>query len=136
MDTMTVDNNVLSLVQRNLQDYFQTHDVQYIAEDGVFINMSTGEKHKGRAEIGALLHFMYHVAFDAKAEITNQIITENRALIEGRFKGKHIGEIAGIPATGKEVDVPLCVTYDLEEGLINEARIYMPVNILMEQLTT
>lgn len=130
----TLENEVLSLTQRNMQDYMQTHDVQYVAEDAVFKNMATGEIHKGRANIGAMLHYMYHVAFDAKAEVTSQIITEEKALLEGFFKGQHIGEFAGMPPTHKEVNVPLCVIYDMEGGFINEARIYMPVNVLMQQL--
>lgn len=127
-------DSVLSLTQRNMQDYMQTHDVQYIAEDAVFKHMATGEQYKGRAEIGAMLHYIYHVAFDAKAEVTSSIITEDKALLEGFFTGKHIGEFAGMPATNKEVNVPLCVVYDLEGGFINEARIYMPVNVMMQQL--
>lgn len=130
----TLDNEVLSLTQRNMQDYMQTHDVRYVAEDAVFKNMATGEVHKGREDIGAMLQYMYHTAFEATAEVTNQIITEDKALLEGFFKGTHIGEFAGIAPTHKEVNVPLCVTYDLEEGLINEARIYMPVNVMLQQL--
>jgi len=64
----------------------------------------------------------------------NHIITEDKAVVEGYFKGRHTGSIAGMPATNKEVDVPLCVTYHLKDGLIQEARIYMLTNILMEQL--
>ena len=33
-----------SLTERNLEAYFNSHDVQYVAEDGVFISMNTGEK--------------------------------------------------------------------------------------------
>jgi hypothetical protein len=35
-----------------------------------------------------------------------------RRHVKGDFVGKHIGEFAGIPATGKDVRVPLCVVYD------------------------
>ena len=134
MEEMLVQNETLSLTEQNLLAYFETHDVKYVTEDAKFKNLSTGEVHTGRAEIGAMLHFIYHVAFDAKAEMKNYFFTETKAMVEGLFKGRHIGEIAGIPATNKEVSVPLCVTYDLENGLIKEARIYMLVSVLMEQL--
>lgn len=124
----------LSLAQENLSAYFQTHDVKYIAEDAVFKNISTGETHKGRAEVGAMLHFMYHVAFDARLEIINQYVTEDMAVVEGFFKGRHIGEIGGMPASNKEVDVPICLVYDLKEGLIQKARIYFQTDILMKQV--
>jgi predicted ester cyclase len=134
MEEMLVQNETLSLTEQNLLAYFETHDVKYVTEDAKFKNLSTGEVHTGRAEIGAMLHFIYHVAFDAKSETKNYFFTENKAVIEGLFKGRHIGEMAGIPATNKEVSVPFCVTYDLENGLIKEARIYMLTSVMMEQL--
>jgi len=127
-------SNALSLAQKNMLDYFQTHDVKYIAEDAVFKNLSTGQAHKGKAEIGALLHYIYHVAFDARAVMSNSIITEDKAMVEGRFTGKHIGEFGGLAATNKEVSVPICIAYDLENGLIKEARIYMLVDVMLQQL--
>lgn len=134
MAEMTLQKEALALAQKNMLTYFETHDVKFIAEDAVFKNLNTGEIHKGRTEIGAMLHYIYHVAFDAKAEIKNYIITEDKALLEGLFKGKHVGEIAGIQATGKQVNVPLSVSYDLKDGLIKEARIYMLTDIMMQQL--
>jgi len=134
MKEMTLQKEALALAQKNMLAYFETHDVKFIAEDAVFKNLNTGEVHKGRTEVGAMLHYIYHVAFDAKAEIKNYIITENKALLEGLFKGKHIGEIAGIQPTGRQVSVPLSVSYDLKDGLIKEARIYMLTEVMMQQL--
>lgn len=122
------------LAEQNMLAYFDSHDISYVAEDAVFRNLSTGEVYTGRAEIGAMLHYIYHVAFDAKAEKINYLVTEDKAFVEGYFKGRHIGEIAGIKPTEKEVDVPICVTYDLRNGLIQEARIYMLTEVLMKQL--
>lgn len=123
-----------SQTKANMDAYFKTHDVKYVAEDAVFINMATGERHQGRDAIAGMLHYIYHVAFDAKATINNRIITEDKAMLEGFFIGRHIGSFAGIEATQREVNVPLCVAYSLEDGLIQEARIYMQVNVLIEQL--
>ena len=96
MEEMLVQNETLSLTEQNLLAYFETHDVKYVTEDASFKNLSTGEVHKGREDIGAMLHYMYHVAFDAKAEMQNYFFTENKAVVEGLFKGRHIGELAGI----------------------------------------
>jgi predicted ester cyclase len=118
----------------NMESYIKTHDVQFVAEDAVFINMSTGEQTKGREAIGNMLHYIYHIAFDAKAEIKRKFITETKAVVEANFKGKHIGEFAGQQPTNKEVDVPLCITYDLKDGLITEGRIYMLTDVMVHQL--
>jgi steroid delta-isomerase-like uncharacterized protein len=134
MEEMTLQKEALSVTQQNVLAYFNTHDVKYVAEDAVFKNLNTGETHKGRAEIGAMLHYIYHVAFDAKAEIKSYIITENKAQLEVVIKGRHIGEIAGIPPTNKEVSIPASVSYDLKDGLIQEARIYLLADVMMQQL--
>lgn len=124
-----------ALAIHNVEAYFKTHDSIYIAQDAVFINRSTGEETKGRKAITEMLHYIYHVAFDAHAEIKHTLITEEGAVPEANFVGKQIGDFAGIPATGKVVNVPLCVSYSLNgDGLIQEARIYMLTDILMNQL--
>jgi hypothetical protein len=124
----------ISLSQKNMEAYFASHDVQYVAEDGVFTHMSSGERYEGREAVRQMLNYIYHVAFDARAEITNKVITENKALLEARLIGRHIGEFAGLQPTNKEVDVPFCVSYDLENGLVKNARVYMMNDVLMSQL--
>ena len=120
---------------KNIEEFFKTHDVIYVAENAVFKDMNSGEEINGRKAIADMLNYLYHVAFDAKAIVNNTIITENLALLEASFVGKHIGEFAGISATGKQVNVPLCVTYDLnEDGLIQNGRIYMLTDVMMRQL--
>src|SRR5438270_13162449 len=134
MEEVTLQKEELVRTQQNILDYFNNHDLNYVAEDAVYRNLSTGEVYTGRAEIGAMLHFMYHVAFDAKAETINYVITEDKAVVEAYFKGRHVGEIAGLKATNKEIDVPLCISYDLKNGLIKQARIYLLGEVMMNQL--
>jgi predicted ester cyclase len=134
MEEAILERQDISLAKKNVEAYFNTHDVQYVTEDAVFISMNTGEETRGREAVGQMLHYIYHVAFDAKAEITNKVITEKKAVLEFNFVGKHIGEFAGMQPTNKEVNVPTCVSYDLENGLIKKGRVYMLVDVLMKQL--
>jgi hypothetical protein len=134
MEEVTLQKEALSKTQQNILDYFKTHDLKYVSEDAVFRNMGTGEVYKGREEIGGMLHFMYHVAFDARAESHNYVITERKAVVEAFFKGRHIGDIAGLKVTNKEVDIPICISYDVEDGMIKEARIYFLGEVLQTQL--
>ena len=124
----------LAIAQKNMRDYLRSHDARYVTDDAVFINKSTGERIEGREAIGKMLQFFYHIAFDAHAETTNVLVTEDRALAEGLFIGKHIGEFAGIPATNRDVRVPLCVSYDLKDDKIQQARVYLLSDVLMQQL--
>jgi len=124
----------LAETKRNIEAFFATHDVQYVLEDVVYTSMNTGEKTVGREAVAQMLHYIYHVAFDAKAEIINTVITEDHALLEANIRGKHIGEFAGVAPTNKEVSIPASICYDLEQGLIKRARVYLLVDVLMKQL--
>lgn len=135
MEQQKQNSAIKSSVTRNLEEFFKTHDSKYVAEDAIFKNMTTGEETKGSQAISEMLHYIYHIAFDAKAIVSNTVITDKNALLEASFVGKHIGEFAGMAATGKQVNVPLCVTYDLnDDGLIQTARIYMLTDVMMHQL--
>lgn len=134
MENVILQPEVDSVSHSNMEAYFKTHDVQYVAEDAVFIHMSSGEETKGREAVRQMLQYMYHIAFDAKATIHNMIIDRDKAVLEASFEGTHIGEFAGIPPTNKKVSVPFCVIYDLENGLIKQARIYMLTDVMLKQL--
>jgi steroid delta-isomerase-like uncharacterized protein len=109
-------------------------DLSMMADDVVFTHMATGEEHRGPEGVRAMLQYIYHVAFDAHAETKSLIIADDKAVLEGDFVGRHIGEFAGVPATGRTVRVPLCVVYDLEKGQIKRGRVYMEMPVLLRQL--
>lgn len=119
-----------------LEAYWQNHDPNYVAEDAVFYMMPTGEEIRGRDQIAKHLDNFYHHQFDAHAEIVNSIFAENQGLLEATVVGKHTGEFGGVPATGSSIRVPLSVSYDLENGLIKRARIYLMANVLFAQITS
>jgi len=116
--------------------YFNSEhgDVSMMAEDVVFTVMATGQEHRGREGVMGMLNYFYHIAFDATATTRTVLFGENNAMTEVEFIGKHIGEFAGIPATGKNVSVPLCVVYDLENDQIKRGRVYFEMPALMQQL--
>ncbi|CAN5324772.1 hypothetical protein BH23GEM2_BH23GEM2_25800 [soil metagenome] len=117
-----------------LEAYWVNHDPSYVAEDAVFTMMPTGEEIRGRDEIARHLHHFYQEAFDAKAERASAIFGENSGLLEAMVVGKHTGEFAGIAATGREIKVPLSVAYEIENDQITRARIYLMVNVLLQQI--
>ena len=122
--------------QAVMDRYFNaTHDdVSMMATEVVFTDMNTGETYVGPEAVLAMLDYFYRQAFDARAEITNVIYGEGTAALEVDFVGQHIGDFAGIPATGKKVRVPLCVTYDLKDDKITRGRIFLQMPVMMQQL--
>jgi steroid delta-isomerase-like uncharacterized protein len=128
---MTVEST-----KKVMDQYFnsQHSDMSMMADDVVFTHMANGDEHHGPDSVLHMLNYMYHTAFDADAEIKNIIFAEGKAVLEADFVGKHIGEFAGIAATNKNVRVPFCVVYDLENDQIKKARVYMEMPVLFNQL--
>ena len=116
--------------------YFHSEhaDVSVMAPDVVFTIMATGQEHRGPEGVLQMLNYFYRLAFDATAETKNVVFADQQAVVEGDFVGKHIGEFAGIPATGKNVRVPICVVYDLENDKIKRGRVYFEMPALLQQL--
>jgi predicted ester cyclase len=117
-----------------VDSYIKDHNADAVAEDGVYILMATGEEVNGRENIGYTLQYFYQQAFDATFEPNNIIYGDGHAFVEGNFVGKHIGEFVGIPATGKDVRVPMCISYDVGEEKIEKARVYFLMASLTRQL--
>ncbi len=118
-----------------LEGYWKNHDPKYVAEDAVFTMMPSGEVISGRAAIARHLEGFYHGALDARAEVVNAVFGEGEGVLEALVVGRHSGIFSGIAATGREVRVPLSVAYELENGLIQKARIYLMVNVLVAQIS-
>ncbi len=119
-----------------MTEYFDSNhsDVSMMADDVLFTNMATGEEHRGRKGVLQMLNYIYHISFDAHAEMKNAIFVDGKAMVEGDFVGRHMGEFAGIPATNKYVRVPICVVYDLEDDQIKRGRVYFEMPVLLRQL--
>jgi len=128
---MSVDST-----RETMQRYFSSEhgDASMMAEDVVFTVMATGQENHGREGVLGMLNYFYHVAFDATFVPRLVLFGDSNAMTEGDFVGKHTGEFAGIPATGKDVRVPLCVVYDLEHDLIKHGRVYFEMPALLQQL--
>jgi steroid delta-isomerase-like uncharacterized protein len=126
----------LESTRKIMTSYYESEhsDVSMMAEDVVFTIMATGQEHREPEGVMQMLQYFYRIAFEATAEARNLIFTDGQAVWEGDFIGRHVGEFAGIPATGKDVRVPLCMVYDLENDQIKRARVYFEMPVLMAQL--
>jgi steroid delta-isomerase-like uncharacterized protein len=105
-----------------------------VAEDAVYLDMATGQRFEGREAIKGMLTQTYRDGLDATSEVTSLIVGEDGACMEGAIVGRHTGSYAGVPATGKEVRIPLCVTYRIADGQIFEAHVYVQVATFLAQV--
>jgi steroid delta-isomerase-like uncharacterized protein len=109
-------------------------DLEVMAPDVVFTVMATGQEFRGPDGVAAMLDFFYNRAFQASAEDEHLVVGEGHAVGEWQFTGRHIGEFAGVPATNKQVRVPLAVAYDLADGRVTQARVYFETPAFLAQV--
>lgn len=122
---------------RNLMERYleaEHADTSMLADDVEFTIMATGEKQRGPQAVLQMMDYFYRIAFDATADPKNVVFADDHAIFEGDFVGKHIGEFAGIPPTSKDVRVPLCVVYDIDNNQIKRGRVYFEMPALFQQL--
>lgn len=110
------------------------YDEQYLGSDAVFTDMSSGLEWIGREAVAGMLHWFYEVAFDATFENRTLIVDDEHGMLEGMVVGRHIGEFAGIPATGRDFRAPICVVYDFRDEQIARGRFYFAVPAFLAQV--
>jgi steroid delta-isomerase-like uncharacterized protein len=106
----------------------------YFADDVTFTLMGTGQEVKGQAEVEQFIRYFHEQAFDAEPLIKNTVVADGRAALEADFVGTHTGEFLGVAATGRPVNVPYAVLYDLADDKITALRAYIPMDVLMQQI--
>ena len=110
-------------------------DLEIMAPEVCFTVMATGQQFRGPQAIAGMLAYFYQQAFEAEAINERLVVGEGRAVGEWDFVGRHIGEFAGVPATGKQVNVPLAVAYDLEDGKVVRGRVYFEIPAFLAQVS-
>jgi predicted ester cyclase len=61
----------------------------------------------------------FDVAFPGYVVYLDEITAEaNRVIVQARLKGKHLGDLGGIPPTHKTVDFPFVIKYEIEDNMI------------------
>jgi predicted ester cyclase len=109
---------------------------RYFAENVVVTFEGTDQRAEGRQAAGQLIRYVHEGAFDARPEVKSLLVDGARAAIEADFVGTHTGEFAGIQPTGRPVNVPYSAVYDVHDDHISALRIYFPMSLLVEQITS
>jgi hypothetical protein len=107
---------------------------EFFAEDIVFTMMDVGQEVHGREAAKQAIDNLHHVAFDAAPELRSIVFGEGIAVAEINFVGTHIGEFAGVPATGRPVDVPYTAVWELSGRKIDSLRLYQLASGLEQQI--
>ena len=109
---------------------------RYFASDVIVTIEGTDQRGDGPEAAEQMIRYIHQQAFDARPELSNLLVDDNKAAIEAYFVGTHIGEFAGVQPTGRAVRAPYSVFYDLRDNQISTLRIYFPMSLIVEQITT
>ncbi|NER38720.1 MAG: ester cyclase [Oscillatoria sp. SIO1A7] len=76
-----------------------------------------------------------HQAFPDIQVIIRELIEEgDKVVFRGQFTGTHLGEFAGIAATGAKVDFEALEIFRVENGKIAESWGYWPMDVITSQI--
>jgi steroid delta-isomerase-like uncharacterized protein len=106
----------------------------YFTDDVTWTTIGTEQTMRGREPVRAFLTWMHTQAFDASPKVKTLVVGDGQAALEADFVGTHTGEFLGMPASGKSVQVPYCVVYDLQHDKIAALRAYIPMDLFAQQL--
>ena len=114
--------------EQNIQivrDYLAGRGPELLAEDATFQDWTQPEPIQGREAIEAMFHLYYDEAFSgASAKYRNWVANDDCVVLEFAFRGVNTGSLRGRPPTGRSVEVPMCVIYEVKDGIIRRARLY------------
>jgi steroid delta-isomerase-like uncharacterized protein len=106
----------------------------YFTDDVTWTTSGTEQSVQGREPVRDFLTWMHTQAFDASPQVKTLVVGDGQAALEADFVGTHTGEFLGMPASGKSVQVPYCVVYDLRDDKIAALRAYIPMELFAQQL--
>lgn len=77
----------------------------------------------------------FEPAFPNYDVVADEMTAEgNRVIVKARMKGTHLGDLGGIPATYKTVDLPFIICYEIENNMIVGHWMIADQLTLMEQI--
>lgn len=108
---------------------------QFFAPDVVWTTMETGAQIRGREAVRDFIIGMHTRSFDAHPELVSLVTGDGTAMLEAVFIGRQVDTWEGVPATGREVQMPYAMAYDIADGFITGLHSYFPMAATRELLT-
>jgi len=96
--------------------------------------VATAEVYDGPAEVGRLLkeNLTAFPDFHFDAETIHH--ADDALVVEGTFRGTHLGQWRALPATGKKVEVSLLIIFRFEGERMTCERVFFDLNSFLMQM--
>lgn len=131
---MTTNDTITA--NRHLAEQFIRAPTAVPLADGVtWQDMGQNCTYVGRPAVTALLQAFFVEGFPA-AHLTVQhlLVDEKKAVLQFIFSGRQDGPFMAIPATGRQVAVPMVLICTLHNATIEQAALYYDAGTLLRQL--
>jgi steroid delta-isomerase-like uncharacterized protein len=130
-----MDAGAAAAGRRVVEAFAVEPDPDALAEDVVLRDQAQERSFRGRAAAGAFLDALFREAFaGARCEVETVVLGGDAAAITFMFQGRHERTFMGLPATRREVAVPMVMVLQLAGGLIARADLYYNAGTLLRQL--
>jgi steroid delta-isomerase-like uncharacterized protein len=94
-----------------------------------------GKELSGGPDTGVAVAQAYAAALpDGRAEVRSTYVQGNTAISEFRVRGTHRGELLGVSATEKPVDITVCNIVELRDGKVYREREYVDGAAILTQI--
>jgi steroid delta-isomerase-like uncharacterized protein len=112
-----------------LVDGWNARDGRRVAEafteDGVRVEYAKpGARLEGRDAIAGQADAYMTAVPDCVLDVRGMEVDGDRAVLEWTYRGNHTGDIPGLAASGRAIDLPGVSVCRLRDGLIEEERVY------------
>jgi hypothetical protein len=107
---------------------------RHLAADVTFAAVATGQFIYGRAAVARFIRTFHGGAFNARTRVKASLVNGQRVVLELDLVGTHTGEFLGVAATGRPIDVPCTLAFEVRDGMIGAMAGYLPIGSLLEQI--
>jgi steroid delta-isomerase-like uncharacterized protein len=96
--------------------------------------VATGEVYDGALEVANLLGENKRAFPDFHFDVRKIQDADDAVIVEGDFRGTHLGVWRGLPPTGRSIDFPLIIVFEFEEDRMVCERTYFDIGTPLRQL--
>ena len=128
----------LALVEEHIRCE-NRHDLDAVmatfGRDARYDDQPWGDHRLGRDGVRSYYAELLHALPDLAIELKHRHLASDSVVVEVTIRGTHLGPWRGLPATGRQLEFPLCgvYTFDAEDRLAGE-RIYYDRGAVLGQL--
>ena len=96
--------------------------------------VATGEVYDGAERLGDLMHENVTAFPDFRFDVDRMHHADEAVIVEGVFRGTHLGPWRGLPGTGRRVGFPMLIVFPFDGDRMLGERIFFDLTTALRQL--